>query len=152
MKKVLFIDRDGTLICEPPDFQIDAFEKLQFLPQVLTFLGKIVGELGFELVMVTNQDGLGTPAFPEETFLAVHRLLMQIFENEGIVFSEVCIDRSFAIENKPTRKPEIGMTRNIFPQNTIWQILLSSATAKPTCSSRAISAQKRFSSEIRTSI
>lgn len=109
MKKVLFIDRDGTLICEPPDFQIDAFEKLQFLPQVLTFLGKIVGELGFELVMVTNQDGLGTPAFPEETFLAVHRLLMQIFENEGIVFSEVCIDRSFAIENKPTRKPEIGM-------------------------------------------
>jgi imidazoleglycerol-phosphate dehydratase/histidinol-phosphatase len=109
MKKVLFIDRDGTLICEPPDFQVDAFEKLKFLPQVLTFLGKIADELDYELVMVTNQDGLGTSAFPEESFLAVHTLLMQIFESEGINFAEVCIDRSFAHENKPTRKPETGM-------------------------------------------
>ncbi len=116
MKKVLFIDRDGTLICEPPDFQVDAFEKLKFLPQVLKFLGKIASELGFELVMVTNQDGLGTPAFPEAEFLAVHALLMQILEDEGIVFAEVCIDRSFTIENKPTRKPEIGMLTKYFSE------------------------------------
>src|SRR6476661_6562421 len=96
MKKVLFIDRDGTLIYEPADFQIDAYEKLKFLPQVLTFLGKIARELDYELVMVTNQDGLGTPAFPEESFFAVHDFLMQTLENEGINFAEVCIDRSFA--------------------------------------------------------
>jgi imidazoleglycerol-phosphate dehydratase/histidinol-phosphatase len=116
MKKVLFIDRDGTLILEPADFQIDAFEKLKFLPQVLTFLGKIVRELDFELVMVTNQDGLGTPEFAEESFFAVHDFLMQTLENEGIIFSEVCIDRSFARENKPTRKPETGMLTKYFSE------------------------------------
>jgi imidazoleglycerol-phosphate dehydratase/histidinol-phosphatase len=116
MKKVLFIDRDGTLILEPEDFQIDAFEKLRFLPQVLTFLGKIARELGFELVMVTNQDGLGTPNYPEESFFAVHDFLMQTFENEGIIFSEVCIDRSFASENKPTRKPATGMLAKYFSE------------------------------------
>jgi imidazoleglycerol-phosphate dehydratase/histidinol-phosphatase len=116
MKKVLFIDRDGTLIYEPEDFQIDAFEKLKFLPQVMTFLGKIARELGFELVMVTNQDGLGTPEFPEESFSAVHNFLMQTFENEGIIFSEVCIDRSFARENKPTRKPRTGMLTKYFSE------------------------------------
>lgn len=116
MKKVLFIDRDGTLIYEPEDFQIDAFEKLKFLPQVLTFFGKISRELDYELVMVTNQDGLGTPAFPEESFFAVHDFLMQTFENEGINFAEVYIDRSFAIENKPTRKPETGMLAKYFSE------------------------------------
>jgi len=116
MKKVLFIDRDGTLILEPEDFQIDAFEKLKFLPEVLTFLGKIARELDYELVMVTNQDGLGTPAFSEESFFAVHDFLMQTLENEGIVFSQVCIDRSFARENKPTRKPETGMLTKYFSE------------------------------------
>ncbi len=114
MKKVLFIDRDGTLIFEPEDFQIDAFEKLKLLPQVLTFLGKIARELDFELVMVTNQDGLGTSNYPEESFFAVHDFLMQTFESEGIIFSEVCIDRSFGYENKLTRKPETGMLTKYF--------------------------------------
>ena len=104
MKKVLFIDRDGTLIFEPEDFQVDAFCKLKFLPHVLTYLGKIARELDFELVMVTNQDGLGTAAFPEETFQPVQDFILQTLESEGIIFSEIHIDRSFARENKPTRK------------------------------------------------
>src|SRR5829696_8320597 len=89
MKKVLFIDRDGTLIFEPEDFQVDAFEKLKFLPQVLTYLGKIARELDFELVLVTNQDGLGTDAFPEKSFFAVQDFILQTLESEGIVFSEI---------------------------------------------------------------
>ncbi len=110
MKKVLFIDRDGTLIWEPPvDFQIDSFEKLKFLPGVFTWLGKIARELNYELVMVTNQDGLGTDSFPEETFWPTHNLMMNTLEGEGIVFSEVCIDRSFEKDNTPTRKPNTGM-------------------------------------------
>lgn len=110
MKKVLFIDRDGTLIWEPPvTFQIDGFDKLKFLPGVITWLGRIVRELDYELVMVTNQDGLGTASFPEDTFWPVHNLMMQTLENEGIRFSEVCIDRSFENENKPTRKPNTGL-------------------------------------------
>ena len=110
MKKVLFIDRDGTIIWEPPtDFQIDSFEKLKFLPGVITWLGKIVKELDYELVMVTNQDGLGTDSFPEETFWPVQNLMMQTLENEGIVFSEVCIDRTFEKDNQSTRKPNTGM-------------------------------------------
>ncbi|HSH64307.1 MAG TPA: bifunctional histidinol-phosphatase/imidazoleglycerol-phosphate dehydratase HisB [Bacteroidia bacterium] len=110
MKKILFIDRDGTLIWEPPvTFQIDSFENLKFLPGVITWLGKIVRELDYELVMVTNQDGLGTASYPENTFWPVHNFMMQTLENEGIVFSEVCIDRSFESENKPTRKPNTGL-------------------------------------------
>lgn len=110
MKKVLFIDRDGTLIWEPPDtFQIDSFEKLKFLPGVFTWLGKIAKELDYELVMVTNQDGLGTDSFPENTFWPVQNLMIESLANEGIVFSEVCIDRSFEFENKQTRKPNTGM-------------------------------------------
>src|ERR1700741_3956892 len=110
MKKVLFIDRDGTLIIEPPDnFQVDSFEKLVFLPGVLTYLGKIARETDYELVMVTNQDGLGTSSFPEETFWPVHNLMMKTLEGEGIKFREVCIDRSFENENKDTRKPGTGM-------------------------------------------
>ena len=109
MKKVLFIDRDGTLILEPEDFQVDAFEKLKFLPGVFTYLGRIARELDYELVMVTNQDGLGTDAFPEETFYPVQNFLLEAFASEGINFAEICIDRSFARENRRTRKPNTGM-------------------------------------------
>ena len=109
MKKVLFIDRDGTLALEPDDYQLDAFDKLMFYPQVFTYLGKIAKELDYTLVMVTNQDGLGTDSFPEETFWPVHTLLLKTFEQEGIIFEEVLIDRSFPKDNAPTRKPRTGM-------------------------------------------
>lgn len=109
-KKVLFIDRDGTIIVEPPDtFQIDSFEKLEFLPGVISSLRNIVEECGYELVMVTNQDGLGTESFPEETFYPVHNLMLKTLENEGIRFSEICIDRSFDHTPSPNRKPATGM-------------------------------------------
>lgn len=109
-KKVLFIDRDGTLIWEPPtDFQIDSFEKFKFLPGVITWLGKIARELDYELVMVTNQDGLGTESFPEKDFWPVQNLMVNILASEGIKFSEVCIDRTFEKDNQPTRKPNTGM-------------------------------------------
>ena len=108
-KKVLFIDRDGTLIKEPEDFQIDAFEKLDFYPQALFYLGKIASELDFELVMVTNQDGLGTSSHPEEKFWPVHDFVMKSFKNEGVVFSKVLIDKSFPADNAPTRKPRTGL-------------------------------------------
>lgn len=114
MKKVLFIDRDGTLIIEPPDQQIDSLEKLEFYPGAFSWLSKIVAETDFELVMVTNQDGLGTSSFPEETFWPTHEKIIKAFQNEGIQFSEVLIDRSFPHENKPTRKPGIGMLTRYF--------------------------------------
>ncbi len=118
MKKVLFIDRDGTLIWEPPDtFQIDSFDKLKFLPGVITWLGKIAREMDYELVMVTNQDGLGTPKYPENTFWPVHNFVIDTLKNEGIIFSEVCIDKSFENENKPTRKPNTGMLTNYLNGN-----------------------------------
>ena len=110
MKKVLFIDRDGTLAIEPPlDYQLDSFEKLEFYPKVFQYLGKIAKELDFELVMVTNQDGLGTPSFPGTTFWPVHNFLVKTFEKEGIVFTEQIIDRTFARDNAPTRKPNTGL-------------------------------------------
>lgn len=109
MKKVLFIDRDGTLIIEPPDEQIDSLEKLEYYPGVFTWLGKIARETDYELVMVTNQDGLGTDSFPEKNFWPAHERMMKTFESEGITFLEVCIDKSFQRENKPTRKPGTGM-------------------------------------------
>ena len=105
MKKILFIDRDGTLIKEPKDYQIDAFEKLVFYPYVFQYMAKIARELDFELVMVSNQDGLGTDSFPEETFWPVQNFIIDSFEREGVVFSKVIIDKTFASENKPTRKP-----------------------------------------------
>jgi imidazoleglycerol-phosphate dehydratase / histidinol-phosphatase len=111
MKKFLFIDRDGTLINEPPDEQIDSFEKLAFLPGVFTWLGRIARELDYELVMVTNQDGLGTNSFPEKTFWPVQDFIMNSLQNEGIYFKEVLIDRSFPYENKDTRKPGTGLLR-----------------------------------------
>ena len=110
MKKVLFIDRDGTLVIEPPtDYQLDSFEKLEFYPKVMRNLNFIREKLDFEFVMVTNQDGLGTSSFPEETFWPVHNLIMRTFENEGVTFDNVCIDRSFPEDNAPTRKPHTGM-------------------------------------------
>ena len=110
MKKVLFIDRDGTLAIEPPlDYQLDSFEKLEFYPKVFQYLAKIAKELDFELVMVTNQDGLGTSSFPEATFWPVHNFLVKTFEKEGIVFTEQIIDRTFARDNAPTRKPNTGL-------------------------------------------
>jgi imidazoleglycerol-phosphate dehydratase/histidinol-phosphatase len=110
MKKVLFIDRDGTLIVEPVvDEQVDSFEKLEFLPQVISNLKKISDEFDFEIVMVTNQDGLGTASFPEDNFWPVHNKMLAIFASEGITFTNIHIDRSFPAENLPTRKPGIGM-------------------------------------------
>lgn len=113
MKKILFIDRDGTLIVEPPiTYQIDSFEKLSFLPGVIKYLGKIAETKEYELVMVTNQDGLGTASFPEKDFWPVQNLLIDILKGEGIEFKEVCIDKSFESENLPTRKPGIAMLTN----------------------------------------
>jgi imidazoleglycerol-phosphate dehydratase / histidinol-phosphatase len=109
MKRVLFIDRDGTLIIEPPDQQIDSLEKLEFYPGVFQGLKRIVDSGLFELVMVTNQDGLGTESFPEEMFWPAHTKMLTAFANEGIAFSQVHIDRSFEKEGKPTRKPGTAM-------------------------------------------
>ena len=109
-KKVLFIDRDGTIIKEaPPTYQIDSFDKLEFYPGMFTWLSRIANELDYELVMPTNQDGLGTSSFPEENFLPVHNFILKQLGNEGINFSEVLIDKTFAKENAPTRKPGVGM-------------------------------------------
>jgi imidazoleglycerol-phosphate dehydratase / histidinol-phosphatase len=110
MKRVLFIDRDGTLIKEaPPTYQIDSFSKLEFYPNMFEYMGRIARELDYELVMVTNQDGLGTKDFPENTFQPVHDFIMRSLEGEGIHFSKVHIDRTYPKENAPTRKPGIGM-------------------------------------------
>lgn len=108
-QKVLFIDRDGTLVIEPSDFQLDSLSKLEFYPNVFFYLSKIVKELDYELVMVTNQDGLGTDSFPEETFWPTQNFIVNAFANEGIVFSEILIDKSFPHGNAPTRKPRTGM-------------------------------------------
>ncbi|MEK6547247.1 MAG: bifunctional histidinol-phosphatase/imidazoleglycerol-phosphate dehydratase HisB [Bacteroidota bacterium] len=110
MKKVLFIDRDGTIIHEPiTDQQVDSYEKLAFLPNAISNLKKITQELDYELVMVTNQDGLGTNSFPEDTFWPAHNKMLEILASEGIKFEAIHIDRSFPAENLPTRKPGIGM-------------------------------------------
>lgn len=109
-RKMLFIDRDGTLIWEPPDnFQIDSFEKYRLLPDVVTNLGRIVRELDYQLAMVTNQDGLGMAHFPEESFWPVQNQLIQTLENEGIRFRSIHIDKSYPEDNLPTRKPGTGM-------------------------------------------
>lgn len=109
-KKVLFIDRDGTIAVEPPvDYQLDALEKLEFYPKAIRNLWFISSHLDFELAMVTNQDGLGTPSFPEETFWPAHNLILKTLEGEGIRFDKIFIDRSFPQDNAPTRKPRTGM-------------------------------------------
>ncbi|WP_339606698.1 bifunctional histidinol-phosphatase/imidazoleglycerol-phosphate dehydratase HisB [uncultured Roseivirga sp.] len=106
MKKILFIDRDGTIIVEPKtDFQVDSLEKLEFLPGAISNLRKIAEQLDYLLVMVTNQDGLGTDSFPEDTFWPAQNKMLKTLEGEGVVFDEIIIDRTFAHENAPTRKP-----------------------------------------------
>lgn len=113
MKKVLFIDRDGTLIAEPRDtFQIDSFERLRFIPGSIYWLGKIARELDYELVMVTNQDGLGTRSFPEKKFWPVQDFVVNTLKGEGIHFRKILIDKSFAHEHKPTRKPGTGLLKS----------------------------------------
>jgi imidazoleglycerol-phosphate dehydratase/histidinol-phosphatase len=117
MKKVLFIDRDGTLIHEPEDYQVDRIEKLEFYPEALYYLKKIAAELDFELVMVTNQDGLGTDAYPEEDFWPIQNFILQTFKNEGVEFKEVLMDRTFAKDNSPTRKPNTGLLEEKYLNN-----------------------------------
>ncbi len=109
LTKILFIDRDGTLVKEPADEQVDSFAKLEFYPGALQYLPKIAAELDYELVMVTNQDGLGTASHPEENFWPVQNFIVNTFKNEGVIFSEICIDRTFPAENAPTRKPRTGL-------------------------------------------
>ncbi|MBN2571619.1 MAG: histidinol-phosphatase [Ignavibacteriales bacterium] len=110
MIKLLFIDRDGTLVIEPPiNYQLDSLEKLEFYPKVFQCLSKIYSELDYEFVMVTNQDGLGTASFPEDSFWPAHNKIIKAFENEGIIFSEIIIDRTLPHENAPTRKPRTGL-------------------------------------------
>lgn len=109
-KRILFIDRDGTLIYEaPPTYQLDSYDKLTFYPHMFEYMTRIARELDYELVMVTNQDGLGTDKFPEDTFWPLHSLVMKSLEGEGIFFSAVHIDRTYPHENAPTRKPATGM-------------------------------------------
>ncbi len=117
-KKVLFIDRDGTLVMEPPiDYQLDSLSKLEFYPKVFQYMAKIATELDYELVMVTNQDGLGTNSFPEDTFWPAQNKIITAFEKEGVVFSEVLIDNSFPHENAITRKPRTGLLTKYFSED-----------------------------------
>ena len=114
LQKILFIDRDGTLIIETEDEQIDSFDKLEFYPGALQYLPRIARELDYELVMVTNQDGLGTPSYPENTFWPIQNFILQTFKNEGVQFSNICVDRTFPSEHAPTRKPGTGMLTEYF--------------------------------------
>ena len=114
MKKVLFIDRDGTLIKEPADEQIDSFEKLEFYPEVFTYMNKIASELDYELVMITNQDGLGTDVYPEDTFWPVQNFIIHAFKNEGVEFTDIYIDKTFPKDNASTRKPKTGLLTKYF--------------------------------------
>ena len=118
MKKLLFIDRDGTLVLEPEDYQVDSFQKLKFYPQVFTYLSKIAKELDYELVMVTNQDGLGTASHPEENFWPIQNFIIETFENEDVKFEDIFIDKTFAKDNAPTRKPNTGLLTKYFDKDT----------------------------------
>ena len=118
MKKILFIDRDGTLVLEPEDYQVDSFQKLKFYPQVFTYLSKIAKELDYELVMVTNQDGLGTDSHPEENFWPIQNFIIETFENEDVKFEDIFIDKTFAKDNAPTRKPNTGLLTKYFDKDT----------------------------------
>src|SRR5699024_4486887 len=113
-KKVLFIDRDGTLIKEPEDEQIDSFDKLEFYHKALPYMAKIATELDYELVMVTNQDGLGGPGFLEDDFWTVQSFIIKSFANEGVHYEKVVIDKTFAADNAPTRKPNTGLLTAYF--------------------------------------
>lgn len=114
MRKVLFIDRDGTLCLEPEDYQVDSFEKLKFYPEVFKYLTKIAEELDYDLVMVTNQDGLGTDSHPEANFWPVQEFIIDTFKGERVVFNEVIIDKTFPHENAPTRKPGTALVSHYF--------------------------------------
>ena len=116
-QKILFIDRDGTIIKETSDEKIDGFEKVTFYPKSLTFLSKIATELNYKLVMITNQDGLGTTSFPENTFWPVHNFIIKTFENEGVTFDKIFIDKTFPLENANTRKPRTGLLTDYFSTN-----------------------------------
>jgi len=118
LKKVLFIDRDGTIIVEPPeDFQVDSLEKLEFIPGVIGHLSSIAKELDYELVLVSNQDGLGTKSFPEDTFWPAHNRMLNTLEGEGVIFDDILIDRSFPKDNLPTRKPGTAMLKKYMEGN-----------------------------------
>ncbi len=122
MKKILFIDRDGTLIHEPEDYQVDTIEKLEFYPQALFYLSKIAKELDYEFVMVTNQDGLGTDVYPETAFWPIQNFVLKTFANEGVVFNEVLMDRTFAKDNSPTRKPNTGLLEENYLNNESYDL------------------------------
>ena len=109
MQRILFLDRDGTLVLEPQDYLVNAFEKIEFYPGVIYWLGRIVREMDYALVMVTNQDGLGAERLPEQLFWPPHDLIIRVFAGEGIHFKEVHIDRTYASQQAPTRKPGTGM-------------------------------------------
>ena len=117
MKKLLFVDRDGTLIREPEDYQVDSFEKLEFLPGVFSALRKLRED--FDLIMITNQDGLGTESFPEDTFWPVQNFIVKAFENEGVVFRDILIDRTFEKDEAPTRKPRTGLVDRLISESDI---------------------------------
>ncbi len=118
LRPILFVDRDGTLIEEPTDFQIDAFEKLRFVRGVIPAMLKL-RDAGYEFVMVTNQDGLGTASYPQASFDGPHALMMQVFESQGIVFRDVLIDTSFPADNAPTRKPGIALAVPLLQDRSI---------------------------------
>src|SRR4051812_8562251 len=118
MERILFIDRDGTLIKEaPPTYQVDSFDKLEFYPHMFEFMTKIARECNYKLIMISNQDGMGTPSFPEETFWPVQNFVMESMKNEDIHFDAVHIDRTFPEQNAPTRKPGIGMFTSYLNNN-----------------------------------
>lgn len=112
MQKILFLDRDGTINLEPDDYQVDDLSKVSFYPQVFQYLGRIARELDYKLVMVTNQDGLGTESFPEEQFWPAQNFIVETLAGEGIIFDEIVIDRTFAKDNQPTRKPGIALVKH----------------------------------------
>ena len=122
MNKILFVDRDGTLVHEPADYQIDTLEKLDFYPGAMTYLPKIANELGYKIVMVTNQDGLGTEAYPEDVFWPIQKFIVKAFENEGFQFEDILIDTTFAKDNQPTRKPNTGLLEKKYLENSEYDL------------------------------
>ena len=139
MKRILFIDRDGTIIREPEDEQIDSFEKLQFVPGAISALRFLREHTDFEFVMVSNQDGLGTASFPEPTFWPVHNFILQTLEGEGVKFDDILIDRHFPEDNDASRKQVWLRSTYTMPTMT-WQAAMSLATARPTGSLQRTSA------------